>query len=349
MEKDQSPDIFGTLTAGEVARALKKLRRRDGMTLKKLAAQQPILSTPATIAYAKEHKVDVVHAAREVITEKVSNGRGLRWLALQHAFAIAYRGAGETCEERRRDLIAGLEESRTSKTIERYENDAIEELALDLLGGEDLSPSASTRVDVHSLPATPLVEHAPTNWSNPQRYFRTLNLESTTRIRGRVPFENETTRIVEALADGVDRYVARWRYTGDEEVRVEVAEGGRFVRELDRMVFGYRRFEINLERLLKRGQRHRLSYLVSFLGVPELVPYHTITSASGDPKMGTLRVCFDPNMLPKHVYKVVGPSLDFPDPAMPLEEVQVDDRHTATAVFTELIQGYTHGLIWEWA
>ena len=184
---------------------------------------------------------------------------------------------------------------------------------------------------------------------NPSKVFAKLSVESTlTFVTGRVPHSSTTSRRVRCLRDDTDTYVIEVFYSADSPLDVAVTSGGRLVRELERSLTGYRRYEVFLGDYLRAGQEHTLSYRVMVSpGFSPPQPYYTVGVDTPIPR-ATMRVRFAADALPVRVSRIVSVFSNFPVPAEPLRAVEVDRQHVAEQQFEQLKEGYKYGLIWRW-
>ena len=213
----------------DLIREVTSLRKGEGMTPTKLS-RSPALLSVCGATHADPHGAwqRVVEAL-----DALENRRSAR--ALRAALGLDNQHAGDRVDSRRRAFAKTV--GRKKDAVKNWEDDAIEEVALILLGTSPLTPVPAAIKDVH---------HA----------FVMENLEITARYDKRGCFvETLQTRKVISLIDNADGFI----YATHNNTRLTVLRGGALT-ELDHQPNGAVRHKVVFSRPLMRGESTEFAF-----------------------------------------------------------------------------------------
>ena len=325
--------------------ALRSLRGHSGMTPHRLAAHAKLWEQLAPIrSVADKEGLSPSLSAGVVIRRFVQDlGTGAEPLALANALNLD--GDGAKTLTARREAFA---EPRgiTIGTVENYENAAIDDV-VELLLGHSVPRASSQPARALAPGSMALLDQS--RWANPYNYFNTIMSDSTLVFESsRIPCDFVVRRVIQAKIDGIDRFVTRFQYTGSgSETKLEVLEGGELVKELEPSLAKFTLCEIDLQKFLRVNETHEIVYRVTIKDGDEPVPFHTYQAVGPTPKV-IIRTHFRGER-PARIGRIVSNYVDFPHAYEPMERLFPDEEGKVETTFSNLLQGYSYGHVWEWS
>ena len=176
----------------------------------------------------------------------------------------------------------------------------------------------------------------------PRPPYRTLSLHEHHYLGpDGQPIRHSTTQVIQAGGEGL----AAHRYVFDTDaLTVEVLQGGRIDKDVVPAGGGLFGVDIVLTTALHAGQTATLRYDTRFVGGTQLPP--EFRRAAYRPVHNVdLRVQFDPQRVPRRVFRTEWPGLTDP----PSYRVAITlDADLAAHQFLPTIQGRVVGFTWEW-
>jgi hypothetical protein len=154
------------------------------------------------------------------------------------------------------------------------------------------------------------------------------------------PYRHEALQVIEALADGTDRYA----YAFDPgQVTVEVQVGGALGTPYT-APNGVHAIDILFDRLLSAGEIHAFKYETTF-GYDFTPGSEFRRSSKMLIKYAEIKVIFHPTRLPKQIWEADWGKLG--EAPHQLEPVALDSYYTVTRHLTD-VQNHGFGYVWAW-
>jgi hypothetical protein len=270
-----------------------------------------------------------------------------------------------TADERRRKALELLarEDDRWHISVKTWRRDHeveyLEKLArrMYLLPGAtvvDGTPESQVEQEAHirgfvapdGREQTVSLEYGP----DPRSAFKTLSIRMLYKfIAGRVPAFLETTKVVQALIDNVDRWREGVSYTvSNDDVELKVISGARMVRPLRGNFYGHRYWELRFPQPLRAGDPHTLHVRKVVLNRQvEPLPYlmfHTLWQV--DELL--MRVEFATDCLPQQVARIRTATSRLREETRSSRLVPLDVDGSVETSFTDLHEGVSCGFLWTW-
>jgi hypothetical protein len=167
---------------------------------------------------------------------------------------------------------------------------------------------------------------------------------------GRIPSHETIERVIVADEDNLSLWWEGVNYTvSNDVVELRPIHGTAVVRRrLPGNFHGYTYYELELPRMLNKGEMHTLRVeKVIRDRESEPLPYFVYHARRPRPLI-TVEVRFAANSVPREVFRIVTPTHRLPEPTVACRLVPVSPDLTVESPFTELIEGVSYGFLWKW-
>ncbi len=305
----------------DLIKELVTLRKGPGLTLAKLSRSPTLLSLSGATPASPQPAHDRIVAA---LASMGAPGAGKKAAALRAAFGLDPEHSAPLLDDRRKSF--GKAHSREKDAVKNWEDAAIDELALLLLGTPALA----------GLPITaPDLQHA----------YVLENLEIIARYdQGGRFVETIQTREVMALVDDADGFI----YATHNSTRLTMIAGGTVI-ELDRQPSGTVRHKIIFPQPLQRGESTEFAFREEQVVTDDERPIEDRVSQFFH--LPTRRYWVQAQFVgdPPPIAWTFDRMTHFERPGHPTKKNRVAAKDgKITAEFTNLLGGLASGIAWRW-